>query len=120
MLKLLGIIPDLLNLAKTTIGGFFDLKKNAQVMDLEKYKVDGHINETWLLADVQMWQNAPKEDRFMRYVFVYPLGFWWTCIILDSCFNQFFGSWKVLSAPVLENWGGWILAFLFLHYSSKK
>lgn len=49
--------------------------------------------------------------RLGRLVFVLPLGFWWAAVCLDSVFR--FG-WQVAEVAVLRDWGGVIVASLFL------
>lgn len=49
--------------------------------------------------------------RLGRLVFVLPLGLWWAAVCLDSVFH--FG-WKISEVPVLRDWGGAIVASLFL------
>ncbi|MGL4673296.1 MAG: hypothetical protein ACRCXK_00405 [Wohlfahrtiimonas sp.] len=43
-------------------------------------------------------------------IFVLPLGAWWSAIILDSIFLF---SWNIATVPILEEWGGQIIQWLF-------
>jgi hypothetical protein len=43
-------------------------------------------------------------------LFVLPLGAWWLAIILDSIFLM---GWGVDTVPVLEEWGGQMIQWLF-------
>ncbi|EFO29092.1 conserved hypothetical protein [Roseibium sp. TrichSKD4] len=61
-----------------------------------------------LLAENGFFWSA---GRLGRLVFVLPLGFWWAAVCLDSVFR--FG-WNVAEVPVLRDWGGVIVASLFL------
>lgn len=61
-----------------------------------------------LLAESGFFWSA---GRLGRLVFVLPLGFWWAAVCLDSVFR--FG-WNVAEVPVLRDWGGVIVASLFL------
>ncbi len=49
--------------------------------------------------------------RVGRLAFVLPLALWWASICLDSVFH--FG-WNISEVPVLREWGGAIVASLFL------
>ena len=49
--------------------------------------------------------------RIGRLAFVLPLALWWSAVCLDSVFR--FG-WAVAEVPVLRDWGGVIVASLFL------
>ncbi|WP_425087009.1 hypothetical protein [Stappia sp.] len=42
--------------------------------------------------------------------FVLPLGAWWMAVILDSIFLM---GWGVDTVPVLEEWGGQMIQWLF-------
>lgn len=68
------------------------------------------VQETHVMADLQK-----SKIQFVPYwifagLFVLPLGFWWCAVILDSVF--LFG-WGVASVPVLTDWGGQMIRWLF-------
>lgn len=50
-------------------------------------------------------------SRLGRLAFVLPLAFWWSAVCFDSVFHF---SWRVAEVPVLREWGGVIVASLFL------
>lgn len=121
---LVQAIPQFLGLASKGVDAWSAHDQKKMDVSLEKYKVDGKLDETKIAAEVNRI-NALVDDhkqdttfggRLMKYCFVYPLAGWWTAIIVDSIFHQMIGwTWRVGSAPILETWGGWIVAYLFLH-----
>jgi hypothetical protein len=86
--------------------------------DLEKYKVDGRIDEVRLQAALTLLGRMQDTagGRWMHYVFVYPLGFWWLALIVDSVGQRYFKwDYDVLALPEpAQTWAGWMIAFLFL------
>jgi hypothetical protein len=72
--------------------------------------VKAAVSETRIMANLQ----KSKFEYLLYWVFaglfVLPLGFWWAAVILDSVF--LFG-WKVATVPVLEEWGGQMIRWLF-------
>jgi hypothetical protein len=98
-------------------------------IDLEKYKVDGQVDETRLKAAIQVLIEEQKTfgGRGMKYIFVYPLGFWWLALIINQITRDFLPyilpagmKWNVYTVPILDTWGGWIIAYLFLHATLSK
>lgn len=69
------------------------------------------VQETRIMADLQKSKFQYLAYWIFAGLFVLPLGFWWTAVILDSVF--LFG-WKVASVPVLEEWGGQMINWLFV------
>lgn len=101
--------------------------KKADV-SLEKYRIDGTVDQSLITSDIALMGAqksllmagiAYRGVRFMQYVFVYPLGLWWSAIIFDSIFHEFFKySYRVEALPPpLNTWAGWMVAYLFLHSS---
>jgi hypothetical protein len=86
--------------------------------DLEKYKVDGKIDEVRIQAALILLgkMQDSRGGRFMHYVFVYPLAFWWVALIVDSVGQRYFKwDYDVLALPEpAQTWAGWMIAFLFL------
>lgn len=86
--------------------------------DLEKYKVDGRIDEVRLQAALTLLGRMQDTSggRWMHYVFVYPLGVWWLALIVDSVGQRYFKwDYDVLALPEpAQTWAGWMIAFLFL------
>lgn len=113
---LLGL-PTLISQALGTATAYFNRKLD---IDLEKYKVNGQIDEVRLKAAMES-MAAEREylgSRAMRYVFVYPLGFWWIALIINQLVRDFLPfTWNVHTVPILDNWGGIIIAYLFLRAS---
>ncbi len=120
-LKILTGLPSLLS---EGISAWSKHDQKAMDVSLEKYKVDGRVDEAKVQAEavrINAIVESHRQDtsfggRLMRYIFVYPLGIWWIAIIIDSIFQDVFNwKWNVGSVPVLVNWGGWMIAYLFLH-----
>lgn len=68
------------------------------------------VQETRIMADLQKSKFDKLPYWIFAGLFVFPLGFWWTAVILDSVF--LFG-WGVASVPILEDWGGQMIRWLF-------
>lgn len=114
MIWLLSLAKDILGVVIKPITDLFAKKLD---VDLEKYRVDGKLDEARLQASMTAWANMTTlGDRGMRWLFVYPLGAWWTAIIIDCIGRPFFKwEWHVLALPeTLMPWAAGIIAFLFL------
>ncbi|MCV0428854.1 MAG: hypothetical protein K5905_25650 [Roseibium sp.] len=68
------------------------------------------VQETRIMADLQKSKFQHLAYWIFAALFILPLGFWWAAVILDSVF--LFG-WKVATVPVLEQWGGEMIRWLF-------
>jgi hypothetical protein len=121
-LSLLSKILDI----PAMVSAYFNRKL---VIDLEKYKVDGQVDEVRLRAAIQGLIEEQKTlgGRAMKYIFVYPLGFWWLSLIVNQVIRDFLPyilptgmKWNVYTVPILDTWGGWIVAYLFLHATLSK
>lgn len=66
--------------------------------------------ETRIMADLQKSKFQHLPFWIFTGLFVLPLGFWWAAVILDSVF--LFG-WGIASVPILEDWGGQMIRWLF-------
>jgi hypothetical protein len=108
---LLGLIPGIGKIADA-FGAYYSKKLD---VDIEKYKVNGKIDEVRLQEAVKAMSGATVGDRAMRWLFAYPLGIWWTVALLNSGGRDYFGwHWSVHSFPLLETWGWIIVGFLFV------
>jgi hypothetical protein len=91
--------------------------------DLEKYKVDGKIDEVRLQASLTLlgrMQDTPL-GRGMHYIFVYPLGIYWIVLLFNQLFKDFIPvKWTIYTVPMLDQWGGWMIMFLFLVSIAQK
>jgi hypothetical protein len=62
-------------------------------------------------------RNAQRDvllagNRWLQWLFVVPLGVWFTAVIADSLFLF---TWNVAALPhPLNDWAGWIISALFL------
>ena len=88
--------------------------------------MDGKVDTALIQADTerikaqQSLMTAGQQyagNRWMQYLFAYPLGFWWICLIFDSTIGKTLGfpttAFK-LPHPA-DEWSGWIVGYLFLH-----
>jgi hypothetical protein len=96
---------------------------NTILNTIEKY-VDKQETRDQLQADVtKTWINAQANllvgrTWWFQLLFVIPLGFWWSAVIMDSVF-QF--SWlEVAKLPdPLDQWATWMISALFLVDGTK-
>ena len=96
---------------------------NTILNTIEKY-VDKQETRDQLQADVtKTWINAQANllvgrTWWFQLLFVIPLGFWWSAVIMDSVF-QF--SWlEVAKLPTpLDQWATWMISALFIVDGSK-
>lgn len=109
------------------ISGVVSVFTKKQETSLERYKVNGQVSADLIKAEAERIK-AVKElnlaslayagDRWMRYMFAYPLGIWWLAVIVDSVGRKMFEyewTYRVLTAPIIELWGGYIVGYLFIH-----
>lgn len=68
------------------------------------------VQETRIMADLQKSKFEHLPYWIFAGLFIVPLGFWWVAVILDSVF--LFG-WGVATVPVLQDWGGQMIRWLF-------
>lgn len=68
------------------------------------------VEETRIMADLQKSKFQYLPYWIFAGLFVFPLGFWWAAVIMDSVF--LFG-WGVATVPILEDWGGQMIRWLF-------
>lgn len=66
--------------------------------------------ETQVMANLQKAKFQFPWFWVFVGLFVVPLGIWWAAICLDSVFLF---SWNVATIPLLENWGGQMIQWLF-------
>lgn len=110
-------------LVKIGLGSIIDktiglMEKKAELEnDKERLKTQIAIEHLRAItAETRMMvQFNEKKMEFPLYwvflaLFVLPLGMWWSAVILDSIF--LFG-WKVAEVPVLRDWGGQMIQYLF-------
>jgi hypothetical protein len=112
-------------LSEGVLSPLFSWLNKKEDVTLEKFKVNGQVDMS-LVEAYKVQLQARKEvllatqnhasGRFMQYLFVYPLGFWFASIVFYCIFHPYFPEIKpVLDLPpVLKEWGGYIVGFLFL------
>lgn len=114
MLSWLSVIPVIGTIA-TAVSSYFTRRVE---IDLEKYKVNGQVDEARLNAAVQVLlaEQTHLGGRLMKYGFVFPLAGWWLALLINQVFRDIFGwTWNVHTVAILDTWGGWMVAYLFLH-----
>jgi hypothetical protein len=129
MLGIFGAIGGLLSTVSGISGQVFGyLTKKADV-SLEKYKVDGKVDEALVQADVTLIQaqrdlllaqNPYRGYRYLHYLFGYPLGIYWTLYLFDKVTEKAPGFEKILwdVEPITGDylvWASVIMGGLFLH-----
>lgn len=111
----------------STVFGYFSKKAD---ISLEKYKVDGIVDQKLVEADVAIAQ-AQKElllaqnqyggYRYLHYCFGYPLAIYFMAVLFDAVTEKIPGwenSWDVMAMnQTMSQWSGWIIGGLFLHAS---
>lgn len=104
------------------------LNKRADV-SLEKYKVDGQVDQALVTADIsliqaqrdlQLAQNPYKGYRYLHYLFGYPLGIYWCAYLFDKVTEKAPGFESVMwdVEPITGDylvWASVIMSGLFLH-----
>jgi hypothetical protein len=120
-LKILTGLPSLLS---EGISAWSKHDQKKLDVDLEKYKVDGKVDEALVDASIKLGQaqinlngnrDQYKGDRYLRYLFGYPTGLWYAAIVFDSIGQKIFNwKWDVLALPEpASTWAGWIVFGLF-------
>lgn len=117
----------LLSGVATTVFGYFSKKAD---INLEKYKVDGQIDQSLVQADIklieaqkelQTSQNSYGGYRYLHYCFGYPLAIYYMACLFDAITEKIPGmenTWDVMAMnQTLSQWSGWIIGGLFLHAS---
>jgi hypothetical protein len=94
---------------------------------LGKYVVDGKVDVSLLQEDTKRLQaqadlnkvlSQYTGDRWIRYLFMAPVGIWFTFYMFDSTFRGLIPSytWRVLTPePQVMMFITWIVGFIFLH-----
>lgn len=96
-----------------------------KILDVIERKMDNEVTKEEIKAEVtKTWINAQANllvgrTWWFQLFFVIPLGFWFTCVILDSVFM--IDSWVISALPQpLDEWSGWILSSLFIVDGTKS
>lgn len=126
---LASILSGLTILSGVASSAFGYFSKKADI-SLEKYKVDGVVDQELVKADVAIAQ-AQKElllaqnqyggYRYLHYCFGYPLAIYFMAVLFDAVTEKIPGwenSWDVMAMnQTMSQWSGWIIGGLFLHAS---
>lgn len=96
---------SIFNGVASTVFGY--LTKKADI-NLEKYKVDGQVDQVLVQADIKLMesqrdiilaQNQFRGYRYLHYLFGYPLGIYWTLILFTMITEKMPGyqwlSWDI-------------------------
>lgn len=120
-----GIGDIFKGITEGVVGPLFGWLNKKEDVNLEKFKVDGVVDQNLVQGYIAQL-NARKEvllaqqkyagDRWMKYLFVYPLGLWFAAIVVYCILHPYFLDVKpVLDLPpIMKEWGGYIVGFLFL------
>lgn len=115
-----------LNPIKAALDLIGSIINKAQDVSLEKYKVNGTVNVEAMRTDLSIIQaraevaKATYDDpvnRWGRRLFIYPVGLWFTLIILDSCFRNLLPdyTWRILALPPNLDYIPYaVIAYLFV------
>ncbi|MES0879682.1 hypothetical protein [Roseibium sp. SCP14] len=68
------------------------------------------VQETRIMADLQKSKFQYLPYWIFAAVFILPLAVWWNAVIIDSIFTL---GWGVAEVPVLREWGGQMVRWLF-------
>lgn len=123
-----GILAGLRFIGDFTGGLFGYLGKKADI-GLEKYKVDGKVDEALVSADVsliqaqrdlQLAQNPYRGYRYLHYLFGYPLGIYWSLYLFDKVTEKapWFENVRWDVEPITGDyliWASVIMGGLFIH-----
>lgn len=107
------------------IGPLFTYLNKKEDVSLEKFKVNGQVDQSLLQAhveslkarrDVLLQAMQYRGVRMVQYFFVYPLCFWWSAVIMYCILKPYFPELQpVLALPnPLNDWAAGIIGFYFL------
>ncbi len=102
------------------IGGAFDYLNKKQDVDLEKYKVDGKLNETLVAAEIAITKSrvdAMSNLNWIHYSFGVATLIYYIAILYDALTEKLFPGvhWDVMPLKGLAGyWAGMIMTFFFL------
>lgn len=114
---LLNLIPVIGPIANA-VSSYFNKKQD---VDLEKYKVDGKIDETLIKAEIAIVQSRAGALQHLSWIHISfgAVAFiYWTAIVFDALTEKLFPSihWDVMP---LEGLAGitfnMVVGFFFLH-----
>lgn len=98
-----------------TLSDILDTIEHKIDSETEKEKVKAEVTKTWINAQAQLLVGR---TWWFQLFFVLPLGFWWTCIIIDSVFM--IEGWEISKLPSpLDSWAGGIISALFMIDAGK-
>lgn len=78
--------------------------------DVQIAQIEAAVSHTQIMADLQKSKFEFWAFWVFAALFVVPLAGWWNALILDSIF--LFG-WGVDEVPVLREWGGQMIQWIF-------
>lgn len=88
----------------------------------ERERIASEIVREQVRGEIER-RNAQKDvlvagNRWLQWLFVIPLGIWFSAVIADSIF---YFSWNVAALPPpLDDWAGLIISALFLVDAAPK
>lgn len=72
--------------------------------------IKASVSETQIMADFNKEKLSNRLFWGFAALFILPLAFWWSAVILDSVFLL---GWNVDTVPILEEWGGQMIQWVF-------
>lgn len=83
----------------------------------ERERISADIVQSQVAAEIER-RNAQRDvlvqtsNHWLQWLFVVPLGVWFTAVILDSIF---YFPFDIAALPhPLDDWAGWIISAIFL------
>ena len=90
-----------------------------KILDVIEHKMDDGTRKEEIKAEVtKTWINAQANllvgrTWWFQLLFLVPLGFWWSAVVVDSVFN--FQSWDVQKLPSpLDDWAAVMISAVFM------
>lgn len=83
--------------------------------DVMKDEIKADVTKTWINAQASLLVGR---TWWFQLLFVLPLGFWWSAVIVDSIFMF---SWQVAALPKpLDDWATYMISALFIVDGGKS
>lgn len=78
--------------------------------DVQIAQIQAAVSHTQIMADLQKSKFQYWAFWALAAIFIVPLAGWWNALIIDSIFLL---GWGIATVPILEEWGGQMISFLF-------
>jgi hypothetical protein len=112
-------------LSEGLVSPLFSWLNKKEDKEIEKLKIDGKLDQTLvenyrqeiaIRAEISKDRRKTAGGRAMEYIFVYPLGAWWTGIIVYCIVKPWVPWWQpVLALPAGDfmTWAGVMIGAVF-------